>query len=410
MSARTSGGDAPAFSTHRRVASLPGIALARVSAEPRKLRSGLSAAARRSGRRPRSDGETTRARAAEACCDSAGLTVALEDRAGRLQPCGRPAGLDQASGVEKIERGRLRPLAERSGDARPREHGPRRGIADVGQGEEGRLANPLVPAVREGQDLLHRLAAAGPAERLDEREARAPGRLVQGLHHRPARPRGPPMVRSAAVAGPASASSTRYFSRGRTDSCFPTSLDLGEEERGDRLVLRPGEGVEQGLGRRGPLGLGPGPRDVDGEPVHGEAGAGIVPLPRRQDAGADVRDRPGPQAQDLGAQAVLLRGRLRREAREDRRDAPLQVRRGRVGGGEARRTTARGREPRRRWPSSVLSRDAPGGPHGLVHEAVGLVVADEPLRLRVEAERPAELDGDLPQVDERAGAVAVASR
>ena len=34
---------------------------------------------------------------------------------------------------------------------------------------------------------------------------------------------GPPMERSAAAAGPASASSTRYFSRGRTDSFFPAS-------------------------------------------------------------------------------------------------------------------------------------------------------------------------------------------
>ena len=148
-------------------------------------------------------------------------------------------------------------------------------------------------------------------------------------------PCGPPMARRTAVAGPASASSERYLSRGRMDSCLPTSWTCERRKAATVLSCVRARVSSRARANEGPLGLGPGPHDVDGEAVHREARAGVVALPGRQDAGADVRDRPGPQAQELGAQGVLLRGCLRREPREDRRDAPLQVRRGRVGGGES---------------------------------------------------------------------------
>ena len=52
----------------------------------------------------------------------------------------------------------------------------------------------------------------------------------------------------------------------------------------------------------------------------------------------------------------------------------------------------------------------PGRPHRLVDQAVGFLVPDEALRGGIEPERPAEADGDLGQVDERAGAVARSPR
>ena len=51
--------------------------------------------------------------------------------------------------------------------------------------------------------------------------------------------------------------------------------------------------------------------------------------------------------------------------------------------------------------------DVPGGAHGLVGQPVGLVIADKDLLFRVETERPAQLDCDLPEIDQRAGAMAV---
>ena len=141
---------------------------------------------------------------------------------------------------------------------------------------------------------------------------------------------GPPMARSAAAAGPASSSSTRYFSSGRMASRVPTSWTC-ERKKAATVLSRVRARESRSSPREElPLRLGPGAHDVDGQAVHREPRAGVVALPRRQDAGADVRDGIGPQLQDLGAERVLLRGRLRREPLEDRRDARLQV-----GGGGA---------------------------------------------------------------------------
>ena len=112
-----------------------------------------------------------------------GLTVVLEDRAGRVQPLGRPTRLEQAPGVEEIERGRGRSLPVRGGHARPRERGPRRGVADVGQGEEGRLAEPLVRRCPRAGGASSPPRASGPL--------RAPGRAPRGRSAAPCRgPRG----------------------------------------------------------------------------------------------------------------------------------------------------------------------------------------------------------------------------
>ena len=222
-SARTSGGAEPAFSTQRSVASVPGIFSARRSAEPRKARSGLSAAAEevRQGLGP--DGRDDEGEGRRRVLRLPGSTVVLEDRAGRTQPFGRPARLEQAPGVEEVERGRGRSLLVRGGHARPRERGPRHGIADVGQGEQSRLAQALVSAVRRGGGSSSPPRASAPLRA----PRRAPGGRFGGALSRDARSAlvacGPPMETSTPAAGPARVSSTRYLSRGRMDSCFPTS-------------------------------------------------------------------------------------------------------------------------------------------------------------------------------------------
>ena len=56
---------------------------------------------------------------------------------------------------------------------------------------------------------------------------------------------------------------------------------------------------------------------------------------------------------------------------------------------------------------SIRSSQMPGRAHRLVDQPVGLIVADEALRDRIEPERPAQPHRDLGQVDDGAGPVGV---
>ena len=75
-----------------------------------------------------------------------GTAVRIEHGPGRVKALGRSPGLRKPAGEEEIERGRLRSIPERRGHPDLGEHGARRRVADVGQGEEGRAAESFVAA------------------------------------------------------------------------------------------------------------------------------------------------------------------------------------------------------------------------------------------------------------------------
>ena len=411
MSARTSGGAVAGLldPAERRLAARDLLGQERGRSRGRPGR-GSSAAARRSGRarapeasRRRGPGPRTRAATPRAGGSSRG-------RPGP-PPAPRPSGRTRPGVGRRGDRARAPADLSRygGGDARPREHGPRRGVADVGQGEEGRLAEALVRAVREREDLLHRLAAAGLAERTGRAPGGRPGAPCPGSPGGAlsSRPRPADGETSAAAAGPARPLVDEVLLQGPDRLLPPDELDLREEERGDRARPSRVQEVEESPGEEGPLGLRPRARDVDGEAVHREPRAGSSPFPGGSTRAQTSATAAGPSFEDLGAEGVLLRRRLRREAaRGSDETRTASPRRGEAsaeksgphgeGEGEERRREGFHRcSPGSLGPAAPREISRQAQPHGLVDEAVGLLVADEALLLRVEAERPAELDGDL---------------
>ena len=99
----------PSRST-RRVASLPGILSARLSAEPRKARSGLTRGREKVGQGLRPDGRDDEGEGRGRVLRLPGLTVALEDRAGRLA-APRPSGPTRPGAGRRGGRARVRSLS-----------------------------------------------------------------------------------------------------------------------------------------------------------------------------------------------------------------------------------------------------------------------------------------------------------
>ncbi len=93
-----------------------------------------------------------------------GTAVRLEDRPGHRQALARLAGLREPAGIEEEEGGGFGPFGSRRGHADLRENGARGRVADVGQGEAGGAAEPLIGGFGQDHELLQGFAAAHLAQ------------------------------------------------------------------------------------------------------------------------------------------------------------------------------------------------------------------------------------------------------
>ena len=186
-----------------------------------------------------------------------GLAVVLEDRAGRLQPLGRPARTRPGAG-RRGDRARARPLSPgtRRRRATARGRAPRRDRR-CWPGRRGPPGAGPRPRCRRAAGSSSPPRGCGPRRAPGRAPGARSGAPCPGPSGSPSSLSGPPIARSAAGRRPGQRLVDEVLLEGPDGLLLPDELDLREEERGDGLVPRPGEGSRGGPARRGPARLRP---------------------------------------------------------------------------------------------------------------------------------------------------------